>query len=68
MKGFKQCEKNHFYKESLDECPYCPKGMVDEVMVRYGKVWYGMVWYGMVCYLAKAVVVPVTWMAATRQR
>jgi len=31
MKGFKQCEKNHFYKESLDECPYCPKGMVDEV-------------------------------------
>ena len=31
MKGFKQCEKNHFYKESLDECPYCPKGTVGEV-------------------------------------
>ena len=31
MKGFKQCEKNHFYKESLDECPYCPKGTVSEV-------------------------------------
>ncbi len=30
MKGFKQCEKNHFYKEDLDECPYCPKGTVAE--------------------------------------
>ena len=28
MKGFKQCEKNHFYKEDLDECPYCPGGTV----------------------------------------
>ena len=31
MKGFKQCEKNHFYKEDMDECPYCPKGTVGEV-------------------------------------
>jgi len=31
MKGFKQCQKNHFYKESLDQCPYCPKGTVGEV-------------------------------------
>ena len=30
MKGFKQCEKNHFYKENLDECPYCPKGNPSE--------------------------------------
>ena len=28
MKGFKQCEKNHFYKEELDVCPYCPGGTV----------------------------------------
>ena len=28
MKGFKQCQKNHFYKEDLDECPYCPGGTV----------------------------------------
>ena len=26
MKGFNQCAKGHFYKESMDECPYCPKG------------------------------------------
>ena len=32
MKGFKQCEKNHFYKESLDECPYCPKGSVGDAI------------------------------------
>ena len=32
MKGFKQCEKNHFYKESLDECPYCPKGTVGDTV------------------------------------
>lgn len=25
MKGFKQCEKGHYYKEELDACPYCPK-------------------------------------------
>jgi hypothetical protein len=25
MKGYKQCEKGHFYKEELSECPYCPK-------------------------------------------
>jgi hypothetical protein len=25
MKGFKQCEKGHFYKEELDSCNYCPK-------------------------------------------
>ena len=31
MKGFKQCEKNHFYKESLDKCPYCPKDTVGQV-------------------------------------
>ncbi|MET0634477.1 MAG: FHA domain-containing protein [Chitinophagaceae bacterium] len=24
MKGFKQCEKGHFYKEELDSCNYCP--------------------------------------------
>ena len=33
MKGFKQCEKNHFYKEDLDECPYCPKGTVDPTIL-----------------------------------
>ena len=26
MKGFKQCTKGHFYKDAIDECPYCPKG------------------------------------------
>lgn len=25
MKGFKQCEKGHYFKEELDACPYCPK-------------------------------------------
>ena len=25
MKGFKQCENGHFYKDTLDECNYCPK-------------------------------------------
>ena len=25
MKGFKQCEKGHFYKDNLSECNYCPK-------------------------------------------
>lgn len=25
MKGFKRCNNGHFYKESLEECPYCPK-------------------------------------------
>ena len=25
MKGFKQCEKGHFYKDTLAECNYCPK-------------------------------------------
>jgi hypothetical protein len=25
MKGYQQCEKGHFYKEELSECPYCPK-------------------------------------------
>ena len=25
MKGFKQCEKGHFYKDTLSECNYCPK-------------------------------------------
>ena len=24
MKGFKQCEKGHFYNEQLSECNYCP--------------------------------------------
>ena len=28
MKGFKQCEKGHYYKEDLDACPYCPKAGV----------------------------------------
>jgi hypothetical protein len=25
MKGFKQCDKGHFYKDALAECNYCPK-------------------------------------------
>ena len=25
MKGYKRCEKGHFYKETLDECNFCPK-------------------------------------------
>lgn len=25
MKGFKQCDKGHFYKDTLAECNYCPK-------------------------------------------
>ena len=25
MKGFKKCDKGHFYKDDLDECNYCPK-------------------------------------------
>lgn len=25
MKGYVQCEKGHFYKKDLQECPYCPK-------------------------------------------
>lgn len=24
MKGYKRCEKGHFYKETLDECNFCP--------------------------------------------
>lgn len=24
MKGFQQCPNNHFYKEELSSCPYCP--------------------------------------------
>ena len=28
MDGFNQCNQGHFYKESLNECPYCPKGNV----------------------------------------
>jgi len=30
MKGFNQCSKGHFYKEALNECPYCPKGGASE--------------------------------------
>lgn len=26
MKGFKQCNKGHFYNEDMNDCPYCPKG------------------------------------------
>ncbi len=26
MKGYQQCEKGHYFKEELSECPYCPKG------------------------------------------
>lgn len=26
MKGYKQCDKGHYFKEDLSECPYCPKG------------------------------------------
>ena len=29
MKGFKQCDKGHFYKEAIASCPYCPKGATD---------------------------------------
>lgn len=25
MKGFQKCERGHFFKEGLAECPYCPK-------------------------------------------
>ncbi len=25
MKGFKQCDKGHFYKEELEYCNYCPQ-------------------------------------------
>lgn len=25
MKGFQKCERGHFFKEGLTECPYCPK-------------------------------------------
>ena len=28
MKGFKQCPKGHFYKETLANCPYCPSDSV----------------------------------------
>ena len=28
MDGFNQCNQGHFFKESLNECPYCPKGDV----------------------------------------
>ena len=24
MEGFKKCSKGHFYKEEMDQCPYCP--------------------------------------------
>jgi hypothetical protein len=24
MKGFKQCSKGHFFKDTMNECPYCP--------------------------------------------
>ena len=30
MKGFKQCEKGHFYKDTLEECNYCPKNTVND--------------------------------------
>ena len=26
MKGFKQCSKGHFFKDTINECPYCPNG------------------------------------------
>ena len=26
MKGFKQCSKGHFFKDTMNECPYCPNG------------------------------------------
>jgi hypothetical protein len=25
MEGFKKCSKDHFYKEDLTKCPYCPE-------------------------------------------
>ena len=28
MEGFNQCNQGHFFKELLNECPYCPKGDV----------------------------------------
>ena len=26
MQGYNKCSNGHFYKESLDKCPYCPSG------------------------------------------
>jgi len=31
MKGFKQCNKGHFFNEAIEECPYCPKGGASDV-------------------------------------
>ena len=31
MKGFNQCRKGHFYKESLSNCPYCPTDMATDI-------------------------------------
>lgn len=30
MNGFKQCSIGHFYKDSLDACPYCPKSSINQ--------------------------------------
>tara|TARA_B100000780_G_scaffold780_1_gene630 strand:- start:2608 stop:3210 length:603 start_codon:yes stop_codon:yes gene_type:complete len=32
MKGFKQCPKDHFYKEDKDSCPYCPTNNPTDVL------------------------------------
>jgi FHA domain len=40
MIGYKQCEKGHYFKEELSECPYCPKssgaGADDKTKVQGG--------------------------------
>ena len=30
MNGFKKCNNGHFYKEDLNDCPYCPGGKSTE--------------------------------------
>jgi len=32
MKGFKQCDNGHFYKDTLEECNYCPKKKVRDAV------------------------------------
>lgn len=31
MKGFKRCDKGHFYKEGLSLCPYCPENKDENI-------------------------------------
>jgi len=34
MKGFKKCPNGHYYKEDLEQCPYCP---IDKKLEEIGK-------------------------------